>query len=100
MSLITKVTLESGIEITNAYITIGRLEEQNKYITIYVETFLDQAAYLEGKPYVSRKSYNFDADVSENSLNYRKQGYEFMKTMDEYGDAIDVLEEGQTPLVE
>lgn len=96
MGLKMSMTLDSGIPVPQAYIRIGRLEDNNKFLTIYVDSYYDHQSFLDGKNSIQSRSYNFPADVTDSAKNYRKQGYEFMKTLSDFQDADDVLEEGQT----
>ncbi|WP_211062128.1 hypothetical protein [Heyndrickxia faecalis] len=95
MGMEMAIVLDNGIPVEKAYVRIGKLEENNKSLTIYVDTYYDHQSFLDGKNLLSRIPYNFSANVSDDAKNYRKQGYEFMKTLGEYADAIDVFEEGQ-----
>lgn len=45
---------------------------------------------------VFTKNYNFIPSVQPGSENFIQQAYEYLKTLPEYADAIDILEEGQT----
>lgn len=47
-------------------------------------------------PIGNPKYYEFIPDVSCDSDNFIKQGYEYLKTLDEYKDAVDLLDEYQT----
>lgn len=38
----------------------------------------------------------FIPNISDESSNFIKQGYEYLKTLDKYKDAVDLLDEGQT----
>lgn len=40
--------------------------------------------------------YTFKLNTSDTAVNIIKQGYEYLKTLDEYKDAVDLLDEGQT----
>ncbi|MED4893002.1 MULTISPECIES: hypothetical protein [Heyndrickxia] len=86
---------ETGLTIHNAYIRI-------KYTTV---SFDIQTVTLA--IYVSKESESYNApvyecvysfqnpDLSDNGKNPYKQGYDFIKTKDEFKDAIDVLDPGQ-----
>ena len=75
----------------NAYIKIDNItgSKSNIIISIAIYNFKNGTVIL-------RKSYNFVPDISENAKNFIKQGYEYLKTLDEYKDAINLLDEGQT----
>ncbi|WP_257063424.1 hypothetical protein [Priestia megaterium] len=44
---------------------------------------------------IDQKSYSFSPDIQEGAANIITQAYNYLKTMDEYKDAVDVLEQGQ-----
>jgi hypothetical protein len=63
-----------------------------KDVIIHVTVF-DSA---EKNNVIDQLPYTFSLDVRDTAKNILKQGYEYLKTLDEYKEAIDVLEEGQT----
>lgn len=81
-----------GEELTleNAYIKIDSIQGDKNNIEFRVQMFNKTKEYL-----IDERFYNFIPDVLENSPNFIKQGYEYLKTLPEFQDAVDVLEEGQ-----
>jgi len=83
-----------GKEITfeNAYIQIiydnGDKHNRNIQIIIY-----DNA---QKQNVIEQKNYSFIPNVEDNAPNFIKQGYEYLKTLDEYKGTVDLLDEGQT----
>lgn len=57
---------------------------------ISVCLFADKAARDSGKEAMEYKSYNFDLDIKKDAKDALTQGYEYLKTLDEYKDASDV----------
>lgn len=47
---------------------------------------------------IERRSYSFIPSVEPDAKEWITQGYEYLKTLMEFEDSIDILEEGQTPL--
>lgn len=45
---------------------------------------------------LEKKYYFFIPSVADNSPNFIKQCYRYLKTLDEFQDGLDILEEGQT----
>ena len=43
------------------------------------------------------KNYSFIPNIEDAAQNFIKQGYKYLKTLDEYKDATNLLDEGQTP---
>jgi len=89
MALKNKIELQSGVILNEPYVKIiengGNKELQN----IRVAFYNSETDYAKGKIPVSSRLYSFAPDISENSTNFIKQGYEYLKTLDEYKTAID-----------
>ena len=49
---------------------------------------------------LEKRQYSFIPSVEPDAKEWLTQGYEYLKTLLEFEDAIDILEEGQTPLNE
>ena len=93
MALQMRMVAESGITLESAYIKIehtsGNAERQSLIVCIYA----DENARNEDKSPVDQKTYNFECSVTDDAPNFIKQGYNWMKTTEEYKDAVDILEE-------
>lgn len=96
MALQKTITSTAGLEVQNAYIKINEYscgEENivNARIRAYVSRELEQqgASHLEG----TEEIITLTADYSDDAINTKKQIYEYMKTLEKYTDAIDVIEE-------
>lgn len=91
MALLMKIELNSGIIVDEAYIRIenisGNKEQQQITLNIYFST----DAVNSSKNPVDQRYYNFVPSVDDRSPNFIKQGYEHLKTLDEFKNAIDVL---------
>lgn len=92
MALKLKVTLSSGIVVNDAYARIFFLNWDKQRLNIGIEYFVDKASADSGKPNFNTFFYEFPPSVAEGSLNFVKQGYEYLKTLPEFVDTIDVLE--------
>ena len=84
-------TIIKLLVVNNAYIKIinnvGDKNSQNINVGIF---------NIKNGILLQVKNYIFAPNISENSSNFIKQGYEYLKTLDEYKNAIDLLDEGQT----
>lgn len=73
------------VQFDNSYIEIvninGTKENLNLYVCIYDSN--------EKTNVITNKSYNYVPNLASDSLNNFEQGYEYLKTLDEYKDAID-----------
>lgn len=90
-----KIEQSSGVvnKVNQAYSRIDSYRGNNQNITISLNSYLSQKDYLDGKGTLEpTKEFVFAFD--ENSAkNIIKQGYEHLKTMSDYADAIDVIED-------
>lgn len=68
----------------NSYIKIKQIEGSKENICLLV-TMED----LDTKEIFSKEKYYFKPSVNENSENFIKQGYEYLKTLDEFKEAED-----------
>ncbi|WP_410512049.1 hypothetical protein PaeBR_18695 [Paenibacillus sp. BR2-3] len=91
MALTKKVTLENGLEANSAYIRIDTVSGYKGGLDISVNSYVSQEAFESGKGYLQQQFYNFTPSVENDSPNFIKQGYEYLKTLPEYIDALDVL---------
>ncbi len=77
--------------IENAYLMINRLIGDKNKVTFELEVYKDNTkSFL-----VESKHYSFVPSVDDNAPNFIKQGYEYLKTLDEFAGAVDILEDGQ-----
>lgn len=82
---------DSTFSITNAYIKIINQHGNKEKIQLDIGIFDKKDGNLLIPEY-----YEFIPDISETSKNFIKQGYEYLKTLDKFKDATDLLDEGQT----
>lgn len=84
--------VDDFLTFTDTYIKINKIEgsKNNLKIIVNVYTNSDCSVLLD------IKQYNFTPSVEDMSFNFIKQGYEYLKTLKEYKDAVDLLDEGQT----
>lgn len=75
----------------NAYIQIVKVFGDKENIDLTVSIY-DNSAKLN---LLDIKYFNFKPSVEEDSCNFIKQGYEYLKTLDEFLDCVNILEEGQ-----
>jgi hypothetical protein len=87
-----KNTSFKGIEITNGYYKIIKIEGDKNYLNTYVGLFADKDA----TDYLELTSYYFKPSILDTASNFYKQGYEYLKTLDIFKNATDVLENGQS----
>lgn len=96
MGLLSNVSTPSGIVVNGAYARVSNVSGSKASVGIMLEYFISQAAQLEGKQAFHQEYYNFEPEVLDVSTNIFKQSYVYLKTLDGFKSAIDVLEVGQT----
>lgn len=86
------IELDSGatIEASQAYIRIDSFSGNKDEATIYINTYLSQQNFEDGKQAIEpTKIITFPHSVEDGAPNTVKQGYEYVKTLEEYSDAVD-----------
>lgn len=89
MALSKNIVLNNGLTVENAYIKIDTVGGYKGGLDISVNSYISKDGFESGKGYLEQKIYNFVPSVEDTSLNFIKQGYEYIKTLDEYKDAVD-----------
>jgi len=99
MGLQKSITMDTGIELPEAYIKIVSCEyvvDSNAIIKVNI--YKDYSAYQDGLKEVATFNHNcigdfnnyFGIDVlNTENINIISQGYEWLKTLDLYKDAVD-----------
>lgn len=90
MGLIKQVEMDTGLVLPNAYYRISTVGgcKSNQILTLCL--FSSQTAYKDGKACMEQKYYDFTPDVSDGSSNFIKQGYEYIKSLPEFVDSLDI----------
>lgn len=89
MGLIISLELENGISIENAYARINTVGGSKEKSTISVHFYKDKISYNEGKELLKEVIFEFTPSVEDNSDNWIKQGYEYLKTSPLFVSSID-----------
>ncbi|MEK4721526.1 hypothetical protein NST66_29010 [Priestia sp. FSL W8-0524] len=95
MALNKSILLESGLEVTDAYHRIETYNGDKKELKFTLVSYLDKTAATEGKAALREETFSCPPNLADYSYNFIKQGYQYLKTLDQFKDAIDVLEVGQ-----
>lgn len=90
--LIKNLELSSGIKLNNVYARIEPFIGNKGIINLTINYYIDKISADEGKSII--KSYSFDMvpSVADDAPNFIKQAYEYLKTLAEFEDSVDVLE--------
>lgn len=71
--------------VNNAYHRVEQMQVTKQLITFDLCVYNADVTKL-----ITRKTYQFMPDTSDSAINYHTQCYEYLKTLDEYTDAVDV----------
>lgn len=88
---IEKIAYGKELVFSDAYIEIVSLTGTKNKIRINVNTYDTNSK----ENLIKMEEYSFTPSIEDGSENFIKQGYEFLKTLEEFKGAIDILEEGQ-----
>ena len=89
MALQKTIELENGITVENAYIRIDTVSGYKGGIIISVNSYVSAEAYNNGKDYIEQRIYSFVPNVADDAPNFIRQGYDYLKTLPEFEDAMD-----------
>lgn len=90
--LLNNYRLSNGLVSNYAYIKIDTINGDKENLNIDIKVYVSRDASQNGTPYIEQIYERFSPDTTAVSLNYHKQAYEYLKTLEKYFDAIDVLE--------
>lgn len=99
MGLRKDLETKTGLFVRLAYFRIDVLSVKQDEVNFNLMAYVSREDFLNGKDYLQYENYSFKPDMSEEkTLNIYKQAYAYIKNLEEYKNAIDVLENGQVPL--
>lgn len=87
MALISDVTLENGISIKDAYLTVVNFSGTRNSLLFKINIYVNEQLYREGKPEVHSESHSIAFDPNRNIFS---QAYEYLRTLPKYKNAKDV----------
>ncbi|WP_404466535.1 hypothetical protein [Planococcus rifietoensis] len=96
MAIQVDKVFESGITVKGCYLKIVNLSGNKNGVAINLGAFLDKETSDSGKPSIENQEFYFTPDTNEGANEWLTQGYDFLKTLHEFSNAVDVLEEGQS----
>jgi hypothetical protein len=84
--------MDNGLEVPNAYIKIISVGTDKTYANATIGVYVNE----EQEEPVYTHAYVFGVDMTDNAKNVWKQGYDYLKSLPKFADAVDVLEENQS----
>lgn len=90
MALTKEIELGSGIALPNAYYRISTVggDKGNQILTLCL--YASQESFEEGKDCLEQRYYEFVPSIEDEAPNFIKQGYEHLKTLEQFSGAADV----------
>lgn len=89
MAIEKNITLANGLTVNNAYIRIDTVSGYKGGLDISVNSYVSQETFSNGQGYLEQEIVHFIPSVADESSNFIKQGYEYIKTTEKYGGGID-----------
>ena len=86
MALSKLIKTKQNISLENAYIKIIEQSGNKEKINIRVAIYKDKESSENGKEFLEQRIYSFVPTLEENFI---KQGYEHLKTLEEYKNSVD-----------
>ena len=83
--------IEKTFIIESTYIVVSRFEGNKERLTFYISIYDNSLK----ENLITSTPYEFVPSVEDEAGNFIKQAYEYLKTLPEFENAIDILEEGQ-----
>ena len=83
-------TLQNGLKSDVAYIVIEYFEGTQEMIKLDVKAYISKEAKENGMSPLDQNFVTFKPNLSKDSPNYHQQGYEYLKTMPNYKNAINI----------
>ena len=92
MALILKKEMETGLIVEEAYCKVEEINANKERMNFYLNIYLNKEARDNNKTPLETKFYSCEHSVltAENSI---KQAYNHLKTLEEFKDSIDDLDE-------
>jgi hypothetical protein len=84
------VESDMGLSFPNTYCYIHKIGGSKELLYIQVNWYVDQTARFSNMKPIESKGYSFVPDVNEDALNFIKQGYLYLKTLEEFSNTIDI----------
>lgn len=80
---------EKKVVFNDAYFKVTHIVGNKENMDIQLSVFKDPTKNIT----IGSSTYSFVPSVDDNSENFIKQGYDYLKTLPEFSDAVDILEE-------
>lgn len=87
--IINSLELSNGLSANNVYVRIDTVNGSKEEITISLNYYVNKDSFTQGKSPLKQYHHSFVPSVGEDSPNFIKQGYEYIKTIPEFAESVD-----------
>lgn len=88
MAISKNIETSSGIKLENAYGKIATISGGKSHLSMELKFYVDYEASLSKEP-VKTDYISFIPSTDDSAPNFIRQGYEYIKTLQEYNDVTD-----------
>jgi hypothetical protein len=92
MALQNNLQSTYGVTFENAYIRVAELSGSKDILNIRVKWYVNQTARVNSAQPLQEQVYSFVPSVEDKADNFIKQGYNYLKTLEQFSTATDVLD--------
>lgn len=90
MALLVDKKLENGIELNKCYAKIGSIYGDKNYINFSLDYYYNKEYRVGNSPSICSETYGFNYALEDKCII--DVCYEYLKTLDDFENAIDVIE--------
>ncbi|MBB6694378.1 hypothetical protein H7B90_23560 [Cohnella xylanilytica] len=90
MGFIKNLTMPSGVSLQNAYCRIEKIIGDKSSMSIQLAYYINQIAIEQKLVSAYTEFYQFVPSIEDSSPNIFKQSYNYLKTLPEFSNAIEV----------
>lgn len=94
MGVLVNKTLDNGLKIVSSYVKVSSFSGTKEGVDFWINYYADYESRKNGKPYILQEMYSFVPNLGDGP-NFIKQMYQYLKTLEQFKDAINIFEEGQ-----
>ncbi|MCC2381214.1 hypothetical protein LKM00_27865 [Bacillus wiedmannii] len=92
MALLVDKVINNGIEVRNVYARVDTIQGNKDKIEFSLNYYVNREQYKGGFGYLKQELYSYKPNVLDTSANFFKQAYDFLKTLDEFKNALSIDE--------
>lgn len=86
---VDNMNLNNGLVLENCYVKVESVSGTKEDLSFNMKIFVNEQARVNNKSWIDERQYNFTPDIGEDSENFIKQSYEYLKSLDDFKNSID-----------